>query len=206
MLRLHTMSRRFRRGLMLAAICLTALSAAASPGGKASATYDGAVGFGSQELRLPNSCMSIEGTMRSGNFFDELKRTPAGDQFEFHKNGQALTEYPESVTTSIRIMSDECGASVPANLSSSVFNGNSYSLTFEAQWKNGMRLMPAAMSPADVHCVGSRVLTDVRSTSTIPAVTCQLTIQSKGISLLDHLIVSVYSPDGRRLTRLSAAP
>jgi hypothetical protein len=206
MFRFHTLLKHFPRGLLLAAICLAVLPTTAHAGGKASATYDGAVGFGSQELRLSDSCLSIEGAMRSGNFFDDLKRTAAGDQFAFHKNGQSLTQYPESVTTSIRIMNDRCGANASSNLPSSVFDGNSYSLTFEVQWKDGMQLTPAAMSPTDVHCVGSRVLTDVRNTLTTPAVTCQLTIQSKGVPLLNHLIVSVYSPDGKRLTRLSAAP
>jgi hypothetical protein len=31
-------------------------------------------------------------------------------------------------------------------------------------------------------------------------------VDSKGVPLGDHLIVSIFAPDGRRLTRLSARP
>jgi hypothetical protein len=40
----------------------------------------------------------------------------------------------------------------------------------------------------------------------VSSLLCQLTVESKGIPLGEHLIVSVFAPDGKRLTRLSARP
>jgi hypothetical protein len=158
-------------------------------------------------LNLKGGCFAVDGSVRSGNFFDDLKRIDSGDQIEYVKEGKVLTEYPDSVTTSIRIMGSDCtqGYSGPAL---PIFEGNSYSMTFQVQWKDGMQLTPAMLSPAVAHCVGTRIITNASkdSTSTFPALTCELTVESRGVSLMKHLIVSVFSPDGSRLVRLSAAP
>jgi hypothetical protein len=190
---------------ILLALFLTLLPIAASARGRKIETYDGAIDFGAQLLHLDGGCLSVDGTVKSGSFFDDLKRVDAGSQSEYRKGGMAVAEYPESITTSIRIMGDSCEGGA-ANTRFPVFNGDGYSLRFEVAWKDGMQLAPAVISPAVANCVGSRVMTNVSKDFSFPAVTCQMTIQSKGISLGKHLIVSVFASDGKRLTRLSAAP
>jgi len=189
------------------ALLIGLLPIGASARSRKDATYDGAVDFGSQVLNLQSGCFAVDGSVSSGSFFDDLKRVDTGNQTEYVKEGRVLTEYPDSITTSIRIMGSECtrgfsSAALP------IFEGDSYSMTFEVQWKDGMQLTPAMLSPAVAHCVGTRIITNASkdSTSTFPALTCEMTIQSRGVSLEKHLIVSVFSPDGKRLVRLSAAP
>jgi hypothetical protein len=192
---------------LLLALLIGLLPIGASARSRKDATYDGAVDFGSQVLNLQSGCFAVDGSVSSGNFFDDLKRVDAGNLTEYRKEGKVLTEYPDSVTTSIRIIGNECASGL-LNPASSIFEGDSYSMTFEVQWKDGMQLTPAMLSPAVAHCVGTRIITNASkgSTSTFPALTCELTIQSRGVSLEKHLIVSVFSPDGKRLVRLSAAP
>jgi hypothetical protein len=172
--------------------------------GRNDTTYDGAVGFGSQLLRLEDGCLALDGTVTSGNFFEDLKRTEIGSRFEFKKRGRVVTEYPESLTTSIRIAGDQCAAAL-SNRPSSIFRGDSYSLKFQVEWKDGMQLRPAALSSVVSHCVGSSSIIPGQDV-TIPSITCQMTVESKGVPLVDHLIVSVFSADGKRITRLSAGP
>jgi hypothetical protein len=170
-------------------------------------TYDGAVNFGSQLLYLDEGCLSVDGTIASGTFFENLKRSDSGILPEYRKRGELVTEYPESLTASIRIIGDQCTQAPSSH--SPIFNGDSYSLSFEVDWKDGLQLSPAALSPIVVHCVGSSVLMNPSGDGNIvtaPLVTCQLTVASKGIPLADHLIVSVFAADGKLLTRLSAAP
>jgi hypothetical protein len=168
-------------------------------------TYGGVVNFGSQLLYLNDSCLSVDGTVTSGSFFDDLKRNDSGSLPEFRKRGEVVTEYPESLTASIRIIGSQCALAL--NSRSSVFSGDSYSLTFEVNWKDGVQLSPALLSPVVAHCVGSSVLINPSGdTISAPSVTCQLTVASKGVPLADHLVVSVFTADGKRLTRLSAAP
>jgi hypothetical protein len=190
---------------LLAAWILCGAAISAQAGGKASPSEFGKVDFGAKELQFADGCVLIEGQLSSGSFFDDLKRTEVRGRFEFRKNGAEVTEYPESVTTSIRLVGDRCAAAL-SNSPSAVFNGDSYSLTFEVEWKDGVQLRPAMLSPALAHCDGYSSIALPRRDLTVPTVVCQMTVDSRGVPLLDHLIVSIFAPDGTRLTRLSAAP
>jgi hypothetical protein len=174
-------------------------------GGRDSTSYDGQVNFGSQLLHLEDGCLSVDGTVTSGNFFDGLSRRDIGSRLEYKKHGKVIMEYPESLTTSIRLMGDRCSTAL-SGAPSSVFRGDSYSLRFKVEWKDGMQLRPAALSPVAAQCVGysTRFISDRQFT--VPTVTCRMTIDSRGVPLGDHLIVSVFASDGTRLTRLSVRP
>jgi len=185
--------------LGISPMCANARGRASKP------TYDGAVDFGSQLLRLDDGCLDLDGRVTSGNFFNDLQRIDFGTRFEYRKRGKVVNEYPESVTTSIRIAGDRCAATL-SNRPSSVFSGDSYTLKFQVEWKDGMQLRPAALSAGVAHCVGSSSTPIPAQDFTIPVITCQLTVKSKGVPLDNHLIVSIFAADGTRLTRLSAAP
>lgn len=197
-----SMSRRRYSGAILLALLFPF---AAHARGKNSSTYDGVVDFGAQLLHLDDGCLSVDGRVTSGNFFDDLKRTDIGGRLEYRKHGRVVTQYPESLTTSIRIAGDPCVAAL-SNSPSSVFRGDSYSLKFKVEWKDGMHLRPAVLSPAVAHCVGYSSITGPGGDVAIPSIICQMTVDSKGIPIADHLIVSIFAADGKRLTRISAAP
>lgn len=198
------MSRYRYIGGMLLTLTIGMLPIRADARGRNNPTYDGVIDFGSQLLHLDDGCLSLDGTVKSGSFFEKLKRIEVGSRFEYRKRGRVVTEYPESLTTSIRIAGDRCAAAL-SHSPSSIFRGDSYSLKFEVEWKDGMQLRPAALSPAAAHCVGFSSIV-IPSQETIPSITCQLTVDSKGVPLGDHLIVSIFAADGTRLTRLSAGP
>ena len=195
---------RHLTGILLTFV-MGAFPIAAHAGGKSDATYDGEIAFGSQLLYLDDGCLSVNGTVTSGNFFDDLKRTDVDGRFEFRKRGNVVTEYPESLTTSIRLVGDKCAAEL-SNAPSAVFSGDSFFVKLAVEWKEGMELRPATLSTVIAHCVGARSVAIPRQDFKIPSVTCQVTVDSKGVPLADHLIVSVFGADGTRLTRLSAAP
>jgi len=194
---------RYCRGILLLLIFCT-LPISAEARGKSEATYDGAIDFGSQVLHLDDGCLALAGTVTSGSFFEDLVRVRTSGRFEYRKRGRVVTEYPESLTTSIRIMG-QCAATL-SNPPSSVFRGDSYSLRFQVEWKDGMQLRPAVLSPVVAHCTGYSSILIPRQDFTIPSIACQLTVESKGVPLADHLIVSIFAADGTRLTRLSARP
>jgi hypothetical protein len=194
---------RYRRGILVLFV-LSMFPIGASAGGRGSSTYDGSIDFGPQLLRMDDGCLALNGTVTSGSFFEDLKRIETGHQFEFTKGGRVVTDYPESLTTSIRIVG-QCAATLPSP-PSSVFHGDSYSVRFEVEWKDGMQLRPAELSTDAAHCTAYSSIPIPRQDYTIPSITCQLTVESKGVPLADHLIVSVFAADGKRLTRLSARP
>ena len=193
----------FRGFVVSLVFCVCSGAVAARP--KSSPTYDGAVGFGAQLLHLDGGCLSVEGSITSGNFFDDLKRADVHGQLEYSKRGKEVSEYPRSVTTSVRIVGDSCSGTMSSS-PSSIFRGNSYSVRFVVEWKNGMQLRPAALAPIPARCVGYSSATVPGGEATIPSITCQMTVNSEGIPLADHLIVSIFTADGRPITRISAAP
>jgi hypothetical protein len=79
------------------------------------------------------------------------------------------------------------------------------SLRLVAAWKDGMDLRPAKLSPT-ADCVAMRMVTGPDLDFALPTLTCKMTVDARGIPLTDHLIVFVYAPDGKRITRISAAP
>jgi hypothetical protein len=167
--------------------------------------YDGSVGFGSQVIYLNDGCVSIDGAVTSGTFFEDLKRSDTGSEFEFRKSGSVVTEYPDSLTTSIRLVGGECADTI-SKPPSSIFHNDSYSLRFQVEWKDGMELRPAVLSPIVAQCTGASSTPIPSRDFTIPSITCEMTVNSQGVPLADHLIVSVFTADGKLLTRLSAHP
>ena len=191
-------------GILLLLVIGT-LPMAAKAGGNGSAAYDGAVDFGAQVIQLDDGCLAVDGNMASGAFFEDLKRVEIGRQFEFRKHGRAVSEYPDSLTTSILIAGGHCESAL-SNSDSSVFQGNAYRLRFQVDWKEGMQLRPAALYPVAARCTGYSPIKEPGHELASAAVLCQLTVNSRGVPLGDHLIVSIFSVDGKRLTRLSARP
>jgi hypothetical protein len=193
-----------RNQLLLLTLAFALICAGAQAGGRSSPSYESTVSFGSQLLHLSRGCLSVDGTVASGNFFTGLERNANGGQIEYKKQGQFVTEYPDSLATSIHIAGNACSAAAP--IWPSIFSGNSFAVRFEVEWKDGMKLRPATLSGEPAQCAGYSSVPIPRENYTIPSLTCRITVDSKGVPLSNHLIVSVFAADGQRLTRISAAP
>jgi hypothetical protein len=202
---MDTVSRYSYLATFLLALIVALFPTSANAGGRSNSSYDGTIDFGAQLLRFDDGCLALNGTVTSGTFFQDLRRTEVGNRFEYRKGGKVVTEYPESLTTSIRIEGDRCTAAL-SNSPSAIFQGDSYSVKFEVEWKDGMELRPAVLSPLAAHCTASTSTPIPKRDFTIPFVTCEMTVDSRGVPLGDHLIVSVFTANGKRLTRLSAGP
>jgi hypothetical protein len=196
--------KRCSQGILFILV-VAVLAIASDAADRTNPIYDGAIDFGSQLVQLNDGCLAFDGTVKSGNFFGDLKRKDIGSQLEFRKRGKVVTEYPESLTTSIRIAAGECDSTL-SNMPSSILRGDSYSLKFQVEWKKGTQLRAAVLSPVVAHCIGYSSISAAGQDAATPTIACQLTIESKGVPLTDHLIVSVFAPDGKRLARLSARP
>ncbi len=184
-------------------IGMTSIAVSARP--KNNSTYDGQVDFGAQLLRVDGACLSVHGAMTAGRFFDDLRRVDKAGRLEYRKRGKLVTEYPESLTTSIRISRDACGGGYSKS-PSPIFRGDSYSLKLLVYWKHDMQMRPAALAPDLARCVGYLIATAPDENLAVPSISCQMTVASKGVPLGDHLIVSILAADGRPITRIAAAP
>jgi hypothetical protein len=166
--------------------------------------YHGAVNFGPQVVPLAGSCLWVDGGMTSGSFFDGLERRQSGTSSEYRKGSDVIREYPESVTVAVRFL-NQC-AKPMSDSDFADFADLAGRMVFRVDWKAGLQVTPAVLSPIAAGCIRSMQSVVGNAPLPIPSVTCHISIPSKGIPLENHLIVSVFSRSGARLTRLSAAP
>jgi hypothetical protein len=154
--------------------------------------YKEVVPLSSGQVRDQDVCVNFSPVMASGDFFDGLQRheTPSGD--EFHKNSRLVTNFPEQLTIQLQLSISVCDADIytPAPAPSFVSG-----IRFRAQWKRGL-----AMRPVTELRVQRVAITSEEGDSRLLFL---LKIRDQNVPLTDHLIISVISPQGKLLSRMS---
>jgi hypothetical protein len=154
--------------------------------------YKEVVPLSSGQVRDRDVCVSFSPVMTSGDFFDGLQRheMPSGD--EFHKNSRVVTNFPEQLTVQLQLSISVCDADIytPAPAPSFVSG-----IRFRAQWKRGL-----AMRPVMDLRVQRVAITSEEGDSRLLFL---LKIHDRDVPLTDHLIISVISPQGKLLSRMS---
>jgi hypothetical protein len=165
-----------------------------APGQESSQTveYKEVVPLSSGQVRDQDVCVNFSPVMASGDFFDGLQRheTPSGD--EFHKNSRLVTNFPEQLTVQLQLSISVCDADIytPAPAPSFVSG-----IRFRAQWKRGL-----TMRPVTELRVQRVAITSEEGDSRLLFL---LKIRDQNVPLTDHLIISVISPQGKLLSRMS---
>jgi hypothetical protein len=154
--------------------------------------YKEVVPLSSGQVRDRDVCVNFSPVMTSGEFFDGLQRheTPSGD--EFHKNSRVVQNFPEQITVQVQLSISVCDADIytPAPAPSFVSG-----IRFKAQWKRGL-----AMRPVEQFAVQRVAITSEEGDSRLLFL---LKIHDRDVPLTDHLIISVISPQGKLLSRMS---
>src|ERR1700730_15310576 len=154
--------------------------------------YKEVVPVSAGQIRDKDVCINFSPVMTSGDFFDGLQRheTTSGDQFR--KNSLVVTTFPDQITVQVQTAVAVCDADLytPAPLPS-FFNG----LQFKVQWKRGQAMRSVAQ------VVVQRVM--FASQEGDNRLMFLLKIHDHNVPLTDHLIISVISPQGKLLTRMS---
>ena len=154
--------------------------------------YKEVVPLSSGQVRDGNVCVNFGPVMTAGDFFDGLQRheTPSGD--EFRKNSRVVQNFPEQITVQVQLSISVCDADIytPAPAPGFV-NG----IRFKAQWKRGL-----AMRPVEQFAIQRVAITSEEGDSRMLFL---LKIRDKNVPLTDHLIISVISPQGKLLSRMS---
>ena len=154
--------------------------------------YKEVVPITSGQIRDGKTCINFNPVMTAGDFFDGLQRreTMSGD--EFLKNSQMVRTFPDQITVQIQTSITVCDADIyTAAAVPSFFNG----LRFKAQWKRGLAMR--AVSQVTVQ----RVM--FASEDGNNRLMFLLKIRDHDVPLTDHLIISVMSPQGKLLSRMS---
>lgn len=154
--------------------------------------YKEVVPLSSGQVRDGNVCVNFGPVMTSADFFDGLQRreTPSGD--EFRKNSQVVKNFPEQITVQVQTSISVCDADIYTPAPAPGFVGG---IRFKAQWKRALTMRPVAQLTVQRVAIPSEE-GDNR-------LLFLLKIRDNGVPLTDHLIISVISPQGKLLSRMS---
>jgi hypothetical protein len=154
--------------------------------------YKEVVPVSAGQIRDKDVCINFNPVMTAGDFFDGLQRHENASGDQFRKNSQVVTTFPEQITVQVQTTVTVCDADLytPAPLPS-FFNG----LQFKVQWKRGLAMRSVAQ------VVVQRVV--FASQEGDNRLMFLLKIRDHNVPLTDHLIISVMSPQGKLLTRMS---
>jgi len=188
--------------LMCCAVCLVLFAPKVSAANRSKLTvYKQIVPIDSVTLRNENLCVPLEAFLTSGDFFDGLEaaETPSGRKF--HKNSQEITEYPDEITLLVRARTD-CSTSPydPADpMNSKRIKDFILSLSFSLDWQTQLDRKPIEGFSTDLLPPPSSVLAD----QTAPAWSYVITLNTKGVPLTDHLVITVHSGADKFVTRMA---
>ena len=139
-------------------------------------------------------CIAVDTSLSSGTFFEGLQRTGGGSGAAFHKAGQEIRTFPETVLVTVKTAGAYCnGLSAPVG----PFLNDDYmgSLLFKVSWGKGLSERPAEVSSARASKVA---MTEQGPTRWV----YELRVASKDIPITERMILRICSADGKPLLRL----
>ncbi len=158
--------------------------------------YRQRVRLGADMVNFDNTCVFFTASMTAGDFFDGLRRIKTPTGAEFRKGSSVVDHFPEKISVEIRGVVTKCSENPREVLVPGLAADFMSSLRFEAQWGRGSEFQPAENLSAQT---SPRPLSKLKNIWTYT-----VTIPSKDVPLTDHLVVSVLSKEGKKVTRFSA--
>lgn len=157
--------------------------------------------MGMSDAKVEDACVFFFASMSSADFFQDIERIGPPRQTQFRKGSEFVESYPEKITADVDVHVGPCqlfDEEVELSRAEKIVG----QFIFEANWKRGMKMRPAEITwlarSRGPHRPMERWPGQVRN------IWCfELSIPSYGVPLTDHLIVSVFTPDGKRISRFS---
>jgi hypothetical protein len=162
--------------------------------------------------RSPKMCAVFAGKLSSGDFFSGMEAREAATETEFIKNSQRVYSFPSRLDVSIFTQMVNCRRNRPDRDSRS--GEVLESLVIRAEWKKGMTTRPVKKvawtlrQPSQAEWMErpeNRALERLGIYADVRGIwVFELTIVDEQIPLSDSLVVTILSPKGNQITRLSA--
>jgi hypothetical protein len=155
--------------------------------------YKDDVSLSTGQIRADDVCVNFIPILQSLGFFNGLERIDTAQGPEFRRNSNPVAYFPDYLTIEIDIRIEVCDASLytPAKTPDAIKG-----MQFRVEWKRGLYLRPAAnvtieRKPMQMEEGDNRMLYVIK-------------LRDHNVPLSDHLILSVLSPKGKILSRMSA--
>lgn len=187
---------------LCAAVVLASLWFPSGLAGKASkknkpAKIGEPMGFDAATGRIGNSCFFFVADMTGGGYFKGLERVETAQGFALRRGTEFLEYYPDQIAIDIEGRAYECQTRM-ASAAPPVDKWNFMKLLwFKAVWEKDTQMRPAEKLRYDT-IEPIWWLEDGRGSWMY-----HLTMQTKGVSLADDLVITVLSDEGKELVRMT---
>ena len=171
-----------------------------SSGTKKSFAYRRVILTGVAAYHRGRLCVAFAGFLTSGDFFEGLRPTDTATGRKFFKGTDEAKEFPSELTVEIQAVMHDCSTFPPEALNRAATEPFMRALTFKPNWKTGLKQRPVGKFSLQISPPAPSSWVEHGS----PNWRYDLTIQSSGVPLTDHLVIEMYSESQRFLTRLSA--
>jgi hypothetical protein len=185
-------------------VFVVALLAATSlfPGQAKNSTYSRVVSIDHLIVHEGSRCAAFASFISSDEFFEGLEATESASGRTFHRRGEEVTVFPDSLSVEIKSSLSDCSTVPPIASVASVTTAFMSGLTFKTWWKTGFKQRPVDVISFKSVPPQSSALSESEPVSQVWTFTIK--IASKGVPLTDHLVVEIYSKDGAFLGRMAA--
>lgn len=205
----------FRRMILCLSLgCLIFLAApplsgwAHAPREKTVWNYDGGVVLQTDGDIPDGPCFRLNGRLTADNFFDKLRRVDSSDGTLFRHGNDLVTEFPERMHLTFVLYDFPCDYGLHS-AGTRMYLTNAIVSTFRIRfyWKRGMEMRAAReikMNKAERHLIPAFAGEQSEQLPELFEWWLDFDVPSKGVPLTDSLVLIIYSPDGRILTRVAA--
>jgi hypothetical protein len=145
--------------------------------------------------------IAIRGVLAPGNFFKDLQCVDSTDKTVFTNDAGEVLTFPDRVTIALFIIgpAPRNEFAQPKRLDKEYMLG----LRFSANWKRGVEMRPVKafreLTASESQPPDFAVFLNV-----LQCWIYEFVVEDADIPLTDHLILSIFSPEHKRLARLSA--
>jgi hypothetical protein len=193
-----------KRSLAISLLLLSTFSAQPCLGREYGARKSsGQVSMAADVFRFAGTCWFLTGTFGYEDYFSDLRVRKTRDETKYLKAGNEVNNFPEQTDIVIYLESVECAQDkASSKLTDDSPEEAIDSVEFKVEWKRKEYMRPAKMNSFHI-AKQPFSMTNRPFTHAHKSWKAAISVESLGVPLSDHLIVSMISKDGVRLARIS---
>jgi len=191
------------------------LLAATSPSARANPprekrvwNYDGGLLFATDGSIKNGPCFRLNGRLSSDDFFDNLRRVDSTSGTLFRRGNDVITEFPDQMHLSVVLTDRPCSDSLQQTgtriyLTKAIIA----SMRVSFAWKRGMELRPAreiTLKNAEAHLIPPYAQELAAELPDRYEWSFDFSVPSKGVPLMDSLVIVFTAPNGHIIARVAA--
>lgn len=164
-------------------------------------TSIGQVSMSADVFRFAGACWSLMGTFGHEDYFANLRVQKSREETKYLKRGKEVNNFPDQTDITLYLETAPCAHDKESSILTDVSPEQAIeSVKFKVAWKRDEYLRPAKIN--SFHIDKQFAITN-QSFPARKVWKAALSVESLGVPLSDHLIVSMMSKDGVRLARIS---